>query len=468
VSESPLFQRRRFLGLVLAGTLVPVGVSACAAGGGSDTPADSAPTGEVSDTNPFGVGEGAAVEAVIFDGGYGTDYVSAVAATYADLHKGGKLTVAPSTQISQQMQPRFVGGNPPDLLDNSGANAIGLATIAKQLEDLAPLTKAKNTDGDVIADTLYPGMLDDGYYDGRLVQLNYVLTVYGLWYSKSLFDANGWKAPTTWDDVLALGASAKTAGKYLFCWGKEAASYYLTLAVESAIKEGGDEVRVKLGNLDADAWSHPAVQAVFAKMEQAVQAGYFLPGGAGTQFTAAQAQWTQGQQAVLYPSGSWIENEMKSQTAADFQMTGCPAPAVSSGAAMPAESFHASAGEPFVVPSQAKNKAGGMETLRLMLSKEGATNFAKAKLSSTIVKGTVPADAFGSTALASQVAMLDAAGENTFTFNFNDIYGFTSQNNVLWNSFLSGELDAAGLTSGLQKQFDDTRADDSVVKVKVS
>ena len=84
-------------GLVLAGTLVPVGLSACAAGGGSDTPADAAPTGEVSDTNPFGVGDGAAVEAVIFDGGYGTDYVSAVAATYADLHKGGKLTVAPST-----------------------------------------------------------------------------------------------------------------------------------------------------------------------------------------------------------------------------------------------------------------------------------------------------------------------------------------------------------------------------------
>ncbi|WP_432565447.1 N-acetylglucosamine/diacetylchitobiose ABC transporter substrate-binding protein [Kineococcus sp. SYSU DK003] len=467
MSETRELHRRRFLGLALAGTLVPVGTAACAAGGSGSEEPDAGPTGEVSDDNPFGVADGAAVEAVIFDGGYGTDYVSAVAATYTDLH-GGELTVAPSTQIAQEMQPRFVGGNPPDLLDNSGANAIGLATIAAQLEDLTPLTEAKNTDGDVIADTLYPGMLDDGYYDGRLVQLNYVLTVYGLWYSKTLFDANGWTAPATWDDVLALGAAAKSAGKYLFCWGKEAASYYLTLAVESAIKEGGDEVRIALGNLEADAWSQPAVQAVFAKMAEAVQAGYFRPGGAGTQFTAAQAQWSQAQEAILYPSGSWIENEMKSQTAADFQMTGCPAPSVTAGAAMPPAAFHASAGEPFVVPSQAKNKAGGMEVLRLMLSKEGASNFAETKLSSTIVKDTVPADAFGSTALASQIAMLDAAGENTFTFNFNDVYGFTSQNNVLWNGFMSGQLDVAGLTSGLQQQFDATREDPSIVKVEVS
>ncbi len=179
------------------------------------------------------------------------------------------------------------------------------------------------------------------------------------------------------------------------------------------------------------------MQAVFGKMSEAVKAGYFRPGGAGTQFTAAQAQWSQAQEAILYPSGSWIENEMKSQTAADFQMTGAPPPSVTSGAAMPATAFHASAGEPFVVPSKGKNKAGGMEVLRIMLSKEAATNFAKTKLSSTVVKDTVPEDAFGSTALASQIAMLNAAGEDTYTFNFNDVYGFTSQNNVLWNGFLS-------------------------------
>ena len=159
---------------------------------------------------------------------------------------------------------------------------------------------------------------------------------------------------------------------------------------------------------------------------------------------------------------------MKDQTAPDFQMTGCPAPAATASAALPAEALHASAGEAYVVPSDAKNAAGGMETLRIMLSKDAATNFAKTKLSSTIVKGTVPPDAFGSTALASQVAMLDAAGDDSFTHNFIDIYGMNTDMLVVWNSFLSGELDVAGLTSGMQEITDKVREDDSVVKVTVS
>ena len=61
-----------------------------------------------------------------------------------------------------------------------------------------------------------------------------------------------------------------------------------------------------------------------------------------------------------------------------------------------------------------------------MLSKDAATNFAKTKLSSTIVKGTVPSDAFGSTALASQISVLDAAGEDSFTHNFVDVYGLNT------------------------------------------
>ena len=70
--------------------------------------------------------------------------------------------------------------------------------------------------------------------------------------------------------------------------------------------------------------------------------------------------------------------------------------------------MHSTAGEGYIVPSQGKNVAGGKEFLRAMLSKEAAVNFAKTKLASTIVKGTVPADGFGSTALQSQIKMLEA------------------------------------------------------------
>ena len=97
------------------------------------------------------------------------------------------------------------------------------------------------------------------------------------------------------------------------------------------------------------------------------------------------------------------------------------------------------------MPSQGKNVAGGKEILRAMLSKDAATNFSKTRLAPTIVKGLVPASGFGSTALVSQTKMLDAAGSNTFNYQFVDYYGMNTDQLVPWNSFLSGQLDVAGL-----------------------
>jgi N-acetylglucosamine transport system substrate-binding protein len=267
---------------------------------------------------------------------------------------------------------------------------------------------------------------------------------------------------------MSLGAEAKGKGKYLFGWGKEAATYYQTMAISSAIKEGGDDVRLALENLKPDCWSLPPVQDVFNALKKIIDAGYVKPGGSGTQFTAAQAQWSNAEQFILYPSGSWIENEMKSQTKSGFKMTGAPEPSVSTSSKFAYEALHSTAGEGYIVPSQGKNAAGGKEFLRAMLSKDAAVNFAKEKLSSTIVKGTVPADGFGSTALQSQIKMLEAAGTNVYSWNFIDLYGMNTDQLVLWNTFLAGDSSVAELTKGLQEITDKVAKDDSIKKVPVS
>ncbi|HEV2515785.1 MAG TPA: hypothetical protein VGV07_11085, partial [Devosia sp.] len=77
--------------------------------------------------NPFGLADGSTVDAVIFNGGYGIDYVEFAANLVQKNHPTVTVKVSPSTQIAQELQPRFLGGNPPDLIDNSGAQAIGFA-----------------------------------------------------------------------------------------------------------------------------------------------------------------------------------------------------------------------------------------------------------------------------------------------------------------------------------------------------
>lgn len=324
LNEASISRRSLIRGAAAAAILLPFGatLASCAApggGGGAEGPA-----GEVTADNPFGVAANSKVDAVIFDGGYGVDYVENAAKILEGNKKlgGVSVKVSASTKIAQELQPRFVGGNPPDLIDNSGANSIGWNTILEQLEELDDVLDAENLEGEKIRDTLFGGVEAPGTFDGRFVALNYVMTVYGIWYSSTLFEENGWEVPTSWQDLKALGEAAKAKGKYLFLWGKEAATYYQTMVVDSAVIQAGDDFRIPFENLDPNAWSHPAVQSILEILHDLIASGYVKPGGAGTQFTQAQSQWSLDQEALLYPSGSWIENEMKKTTADNFKMKG--------------------------------------------------------------------------------------------------------------------------------------------------
>ena len=170
---------------------------------------------------------------------------------------------------------------------------------------------------------------------------------------------------------------------------------------------------------------------------------------------------------VIGKPGRMAAAQFLKQTKADFKMTGVPVPTVTTGSKLPYEALHNAAAESYIVPSQAKNVAGGKEFIRTMLSKDAASNFAKTILSSTIVKGTVPANGFGSTALVSQTKMLDAAGNNIFTWGFVDIYGLNTDLLVAWNTFLDGKSDVATLTSAMQTITDKVRNDSSVTKIEV-
>jgi len=417
--------------------------------------------------NPFGVAEGSTVDAVIFNGGYGIDYVEFAANLMKKNHPSLTVNVSASTQIATELQPRFLGGNPPDLIDNSGRDLIGFLSIAEQLEDMNSVLDAPGLDGVKIRDTLVGGVEGPGTYGGRFVALNYVMTVYAIWYSAQLFEDNGWTPPTTWAEAIELGKKAKEKNLYLFGWGKEAATYYRTTAVASAIKEGGDEVRLAVENFTPGFWSHPAFQAVFTSLYEIIQGGMMKPGGSGTQFTAAQAQWSNDQSFLLYPSGSWIENEMKPATKEGFRMTGMPELSVSDNGALPKTALHATAGEGFIIPAMGLNVPGGKELLRTMLSKEAATNFARTKLAPTIVKDTVPPDGFGSTALVSQSNLLAGAGNDVFTWNSFDTYGTNQDELVAWNSFLDGQLDVAAFTAALQQITDAVYNDPSITKTEV-
>ena len=88
-SRDPIrtFNRRSIVrGALAAAAVVPLSsaLAACA-GSSDDSDSDSGTKGGTkSADNPFGMAEDSTTDAVIFDGGYGTDYVSFAAAIMQD------------------------------------------------------------------------------------------------------------------------------------------------------------------------------------------------------------------------------------------------------------------------------------------------------------------------------------------------------------------------------------------------
>ncbi|NEE61327.1 extracellular solute-binding protein, partial [Streptomyces sp. SID8455] len=139
-------------------------------------------------------------------------------------------------------------------------------------------------------------------------------------------------------------------------------------------KIGGVEVLNAIDNLEPKAWEHPAVKAAFEAYYELFAKGYILKGTPGLDHRGSQGAWARGK-ALFIPNGSWVENEEAAIIPKDFKLSvGAPS-SLDSSDKLPFGTIWASGGEPFIVPAKAKNPAGGMEQLRIMLSEASSKSF---------------------------------------------------------------------------------------------
>ncbi|MEA3406809.1 MAG: N-acetylglucosamine/diacetylchitobiose ABC transporter substrate-binding protein [Chloroflexota bacterium] len=377
--------------------------------------------------DPFNIEKGVTVDGVFFAGGYGSDYIEYAADIFEALHPETKVSVEPIQRVADQLRPRFIGGNPPDVVDNSGAGSLDTVALVKEgkLLDLAPLMEAPalDTPDTKFKDTLFPGSQDTGVYEGKQYNLNIAYTVSGIWHSKSLFEEKGWEYPKTWDEMLSLCETIKGEtdmapwtyqGKYpgYMVWGVWYPLIY---------KIGGYDPLFKVDDLEPDCFTQPAVKQATEMIYQLADKDYIMQGTAGLTHTEAQAEWLKGG-AVFVPCGSWLENEMKTITPEGFDMVVKPVPAVADGEGS-YEALMTASGEIYFVPAEAKHPQCGMEFLRILLSKASAAYFAEEVSSMMPVKGGTEGASL-SPGMKSAVKAAEEAGDETFAFPF---YGGVSQ-----------------------------------------
>ncbi len=471
--------RRRFLHLssALAGSAVAGPVLAACQPAATPAPT-TAPTAAAAQpslpfevaadaVNPFGVQPGE-VDGVFFAGGFGDDYIKYAAKLQEQLHPGTTVKVQSIQKITEQLQPRFVAGNPPDVIDNSGANMIPMSDLVRegQLMELSELWNAPSLDtpGKKFGETIFPGSQTSATFDGKLYGINMAYTVSGIWYSKPKFEAAGYTYPKTWAEMLDLCETIKKEGKSAPWTYQGKYPYYIWGIVFNALiyYAGGDATLTKLDNLEPNAWSDPAVQRATEDLYALWDKGYIMQGTSGLTHTESQTEWLKGS-AVFIPCGNWLENEMKTVTPADFNMVVSNIPGYSDGAGDQG-AVNAGGGETYIVPSKAKNPKQGMEYLRCLLSKDSAKYFAENVAAiMPVVGGTEGAKL--SDAVKSAVALAEGAKGATVVMNFPNWYSSMSKElETRTGELMTGTIKPAEFTAAMQKAADTVASDPDITK----
>ncbi|MEW1584603.1 N-acetylglucosamine/diacetylchitobiose ABC transporter substrate-binding protein [Micromonospora vinacea] len=447
-----------------------IGLLGACATSGSDGDSEQVAGGTKSEKNPLGVKEDAAIEVVIFNGGYGEKYAT-------DVHEPLYKTAFPKAEVKHQatqavstvLQPRFASGNPPEFVNNSGEKLMDFGALVAdgQLQDLTELWDAPSVDdpSKKVRDTVVPGTIEAGSFNGKPFVLYYVSTVFGIWYSGKLFKDNGWAPAKNWDEFIALLTAIKAKGITPYGYaGANAAYYQWNVILTHAAKIGGTDVLKNIDNLEDGAWKQDAVkQAATAWAE--VGAKFSDKSFEGLKHTDVQLRQNQ-YKVAMYPSGDWLEGEQKKDTPAGFEYQLMPVPSLSASDKLPATALRATAGEGYFVSAKSKNPKGGLEYMRQMLSKAGAKGFTEVVKAPTVVTAGSEGFAFPPGVASSQAA-LKAAGQDVFNLYFDGWYKeLDTEARTATNELMFGRINADAFVERIQKRADAIKKDSSVTKFK--
>ncbi|MGI5346849.1 N-acetylglucosamine/diacetylchitobiose ABC transporter substrate-binding protein [Streptomyces sp. CA-250714] len=332
--------------------------------------------------NPLGVKAREKLSVVAFKkgaGGFGDAYLKDAEKRYRRAFEGAEVTHHATETVADAVLARLKSADPPDLVQNSGASPLNLHALAQdgQLTDLKPLLDAPSLDmpGRTVREVLRPGTITaEGFGGSTVYVLRYASVVLGIWYIPELFEEFGWEYPHSWDAMLEICADAKRQDLAGWTFAGSSPFYLLYLVLPLIGKAGGRDALEAIDNLESGAWRTEVVRDVFEAVYELGAKGYVHPRSPRWDHRASQAAWLDGK-ALFLPNGSWLEEEMASAPGAYDAMAVGPTPALTASDALPYSTLWHLPSEPFFVPRKAQNPAGGMELLRIMLSRTSARRF---------------------------------------------------------------------------------------------
>lgn len=316
-----------------------------------------------------------------FEGGYGADMYKEVVAAYEKLNPDVKIELTTSKKIEDEITPGMKAGNYPDIVELGQGSTSGLTETLlkdKAIEDVTDVLDMKVPgENKTVKDKLVDGVI--GLYTNPYGgDKTYLMPMYyspsGLVYNKTLLEQNGWKMPTTWDEMFKLGDEAKAKGISLFTY--PTAGYFDAFFNALLADIGGDQFYQDVMTYKKDVWKTDEAKEALETTYKLVTE-YLNPDTVG--YANAQ-DFTKNQQSILdgkslfMPNGTWIVNEMKdAPRTSGFEWGFAPVPTVKNGGTR----YINTTIEAVWIPAKAKNKEAAKKFMAYLYSDEAASIFAK-------------------------------------------------------------------------------------------
>lgn len=304
---------------ILALLLALATVMSLAACGASEAPAATeAPKAEspASPAPEAPAAEPVTIKVAAIETAYGSQVWVDVAAAF-EAETGIKVELTTDKNLEDVLTGPMQNGEFPDVVHLATGRPAGLTEQLVKANALHPLTNALALtipgESVKVSDKIAGGFTDNNivapYGDGVTYMAPMFYSPCGLFYNAKLFEDKGWAVPTTWDEMWALGETAKAEGIYLFTY--PTAGYYdaFMFALMNAI--GGPDFFNAITTYEEGAWDSENGKTLLNILDKLASYTHpSTPAQANNQDFTKNQQMAMNGSALFMPNGTWITGEM--------------------------------------------------------------------------------------------------------------------------------------------------------------
>ena len=321
------------------------------------------------------------IQVAAIETAYGSEIWAKVAEAFT-AQTGIEVDLITDKNLEDVIGAAMQGGEFPDVIHLATGRPAGLTEQFIKDNNMAEITDVLSMtvpgEDKLVKDKIAGGFTDTSltnpYNDGKTYMAPMFYSPCGLFYNAGLFEEKGWAVPKTWDEMWALGETAKAEGIYLFTY--PTAGYFDAFLYALMYSVGGTEFFEAATHYEEGVWQTEEAKTCFDIIGKL--ASYTNP------ITPAQANnqdFTQNQQLVLdnkalfMPNGTWIVGEMAEAPRAEGFKWGMTAlPAVEEGGAGYSYTWF----EQAWIPAGAMNQEAAKQFIAFLYSDVACEIFASA------------------------------------------------------------------------------------------